>query len=319
MTIKRRTLFIVVGFIVVLAVVISFLMNRNDVVTSISPENFSVPADEIISGGPGQDGIPPIDNPKFITIEEAKAILAQDDLGIALTVKGDSRFYPYNILVWHEIVNDIFGRERFLVTYCPLCLSGIVFIPEVDGELVEFGTSGKLYQSNLVMYDRKTNSLWSQVLGESIAGEKVGTKLTAFPSDAIKFGNWSKNNPSGKVLSQDTGFSRNYNRDPYGDYHTGLGTFFPVKNSDDNRLPEKELVLGIVINGQPKAYLPSAVKERGEIEDTVAGKTIVARYVDDIDFIRLYEKNGDELTLLSPISVYWFSWAAVHPDTELFK
>ena len=318
MTIKRSTLFTSISVIIVAVIGIGFFMSQNDIKNKISPTAFSVPEDEIISGGPAKDGIPPIDNPKFISIKEAKEILTEEDLGIALTVGKDSRFYPYRILVWHEIVNDTFGGDRLLVTYCPLCLSGVVFIPEVDGELVEFGTSGKLYQSNLVMYDRKTDSLWSQVLGESIAGEKVGTKLKAIPSDVIKFGNWSKNNPSGKVLSQDTGFSKNYDRDPYGDYYTSTGTYFPLSNTDD-RLAEKDLILGIVVNGQPKAYLLSAVKNKGEIEDIVAGKTIVAKYITEIESVRLFEKNDDKLTLLSPISAYWFSWAAVHPDTEVYN
>lgn len=319
MAISRRNLFIVIGIIIVGTALFSIFMNNKDSATSSIPsESYSVPEDEIISGGPAKDGIPPIDNPKFISIKEAQELLTDDDLGIALTVGSDSRFYPYRILVWHEIVNDTFGGERLLVTYCPLCLSGIVFIPEVKEELVEFGTSGKLYQSNLVMYDRKTDSLWSQVLGEAIAGEMVGTKLKAIPSDVIKFGNWVSENPTGIVLSQDTGFSRSYDRDPYGDYYTNTGTYFPLSNTDD-RLKEKDLILGIVINGQAKAYLPSAVKDKGEVEDTVGGKIIIARYVEEIDSVRLFEKNGEELVQLGPISGYWFSWAAVHPDTEVFK
>jgi len=136
----------------------------------------SVDLDEILGGGPPKDGIPSIDDPKFISIAKADFI-NDEEPGIAVSISGIDRFYPFQILVWHEIVNDTFDGQRVLVTYCPLCLSGIVFDPLVSGERVEFGTSGKLWQSNLVMYDRKTDSYWSQVLGDAIVGEMTGTSL----------------------------------------------------------------------------------------------------------------------------------------------
>lgn len=129
----------------------------------------SVPLAEIIGGGPEKDGIPSIDEPKFVSITDA-TFLSDDELGIAVTLRDTAKFYPFQILVWHEIVNDEIEGQRILVTYCPLCRSGIVFDPLVSGERVEFGTSGKLWNSNLVMYDRKTDSLWSQILGEAIVG-----------------------------------------------------------------------------------------------------------------------------------------------------
>ncbi len=279
----------------------------------------SIPLDEIISGGPPKDGIPPIDNPKFITISEAKKDLNDDEAGVAISLDGINRFYPFQILVWHEIVNDKINGRRVLVTYCPLCMSGIVFDPVVKGERVEFGTSGKLWNSNLVMYDRKTESLWPQVLGEAVVGEMTGTKLAVLSSDQIRFGDWRKKFPTGQVLSRNTGNVRFYGQDPYGDYYTTPGTFFPVKNKD-NRLAEKELVLGIVIDGKAKAYHPPAVKREGEVVDNFAGKTIVARWEKDIDAARLYERKADgSLERINPFTAYWFSWAAARPGTELFK
>lgn len=279
----------------------------------------SVPLDEILGGGPPKDGIPSIDDPKFISVSSANKFLNDDEPGIALDIGGTQRFYPFQILVWHEIVNDTIGGKRVLVSYCPLCLSGIVFDPLVRDERVEFGTSGKLWNSNLVMYDRKTDSLWSQILGEAIVGEMTGTKLAVLPSDILKYGDWKKANPRGDVLSKDTGATRFYGQDPYGDYYTTPGTYFPV-NKKDNRLEEKDFVLGIVLNGKAKAYFPEAVKKAGEITDTFEGTTIVARYEKNIDAVRIFEKRPDgTLERINPFGTFWFSWVAAHADTELYK
>ncbi|MBI2057565.1 MAG: DUF3179 domain-containing protein [Candidatus Yanofskybacteria bacterium] len=277
----------------------------------------SVPLDSILGGGPPKDGIPSIDRPKFIPISEASKQLSDTEPGLALEIGNVNRFYPFQILVWHEIVNDTIGGKRVLVTYCPLCLSGIVFNPVVAGEQVEFGTSGKLWNSNLVMYDRKTDSLWSQILGEAIVGKMTGTRLEVLPSDQIRFGDWRKLHPNGEVLSRDTGATRFYGQDPYGDYYTTSGTFFPV-DKKDSRLSEKEFILGIVVNGKAKAYWPPAIKKAGRVEDIFQGKTIVAQYEKDIDAVRLFEKKSDgELLRINP--AFWFSWAATHPNTELLK
>jgi hypothetical protein len=279
----------------------------------------SVPLNEIVSGGPPKDGIPSIDHPKFVSAKEASKWLSDDEPGIALEIDNVNRFYPFQILVWHEIVNDTINGKRVLVTYCPLCLSGIVFDPLVKGERVEFGTSGKLWNSNLVMYDRKTDSLWSQILGEAIVGEMTGTKLKVLQSDIIRFGNWRKLHPHGEVLSRDTGAIRFYGQDPYGDYYTTPGTYFPV-GKKDNRLGEKEFVLGIVLNGKAKAYWPQAIKKAGKIEDVFQGKTIIAQYENDIDAVRLFEKKSDgTLERINPFGSFWFSWVAAHPDIELLK
>lgn len=297
----------------------------------------SVPLDEIVGGGPPQDGIPSIDNPIFVPADDTDFV-TDEEPGLAVSLQGIDRFYPFQILVWHEIVNDTFNGQRVLVTYCPLCLSGIVFDPVVgkslDGardERVEFGTSGRLWNSNLVMYDRKTNSLWSQILGEAIVGELTGTKLVVLPSDQVKFGDWKKLHSHGQVLSRDTGATRFYGRDPYGDYYTDNSEVgFGVTTRDD-RLENKDFVLGLVIDGpasaqgsggrgKAKAYYPPAIKAKGEVTDSFAGKTIVARYERDIDAVRLFEKRADgTLERINPFSAFWFSWVAAHPETELYN
>jgi len=279
----------------------------------------SVPLDEIRGGGPPKDGIPSIDDPKFVTVNAADFV-SDDDLGLAVSLNGINRFYPFQTLVWHEIVNDSFEDQEVLVTYCPLCLSGIVFDPVVKGERVEFGTSGKLWESNLVMYDRKTDSLWSQILGESIVGEMTGSKLSVLPSDQIRFGAWKARNPDGQVLSKDTGATRFYGQDPYGDYYTdNSAVYFPTSGNDD-RLENKDFVLGLVVGEKSKAYYPPAIKAKGSITDTFAGKTIVAQYEKDIDAVRIFEKMSDgTLERINPFPNFWFSWVAIHPETELYK
>jgi len=279
----------------------------------------SIPLNEIVGNGPQKDGIPSIDDPKYISTIEAGDWLNDEEVGLAFSHKGVERFYPFQILVFHEIINDTIAGDRVLITYCPLCLSGIVFDPLVNGERVEFGTSGKLWQSNLVMYDRKTDSYWSQILGEAIVGEQTGVKLAVLPFDQMRFGNWKSLNPNGEVLSRDTGAFKFYGRDPYGDYYTTPGVYFPVQKSDD-RLDPKTFVLGVVSGDEVKAYLPEAIKQKGEITDVVGDKTLMIQYNEDIDAVRMYEKKSDgTMERFNPIPNFWFSWVAAHPNTELYK
>jgi len=279
----------------------------------------TVPLDRIVSGGPPKDGIPSIDNPQFADPQTADAFLSDTDPGVAVSLHGIDRFYSFQILVWHEIVNDTFKGERVLVTYCPLCFTAIVFDPLVQGERVEFGVSGKLYESNLVMYDRKTNSYWSQILGEAIVGEMAGETLEVLPSDITTFGEWKKKFPNGEVLSLDTGAQRFYGTDPYGNYYSNDDIFFRVSAQDD-WLDKKDFILGIVINGKAKAYYPPTIRERGEITDVFEGKTIIATHNPELNVVRLYEQHPDgKRTRINPFGSFWFSWVAVHPDTEIYK
>lgn len=280
----------------------------------------SVPLEEILSGGPPKDGIPSIDNPKFVSVGEAEKWLSDEEPGIAFSRDNTHRFYPYQILVWHEIVNDTVEGKRVLVTYCPLCLSGFVFDPIVAGERVEFGTSGKLWKSNLVMYDRKTDSYWSQILGEAILGEMTGAKLPLLPSDQLRFGEWKKLHPDGQVLSRDTGAVRFYGSNPYEDYFSVTNLALSLAKPTDTRLPADAFVLGIVIDGKAKAYEVNAIKRAGQVEDEFGGKTIVLKHDKDLDAVRVYEKLPDGTEeRINPFSSFWFSWSAVHPNTELYK
>lgn len=278
----------------------------------------SIPLNELVSGGVAQDGIPSIDAPKFVSTTGAQSFLENADVGIVVDMRGVQRFYPYKILVWHEIVNDTIAGQGLLITFCPLCMSGIVFDPMVGGDRAEFGVSGKLWNSNLVMYDRGTNSLWSQVLGEAIVGEMTGATLPVLPFDILEFGTFKKTFPHGEVLSTDTGVERVYGLNPYGEYYTQKKLLFPVAR-EDKRLATKEVILGIVIDGKAKAYYPPAVKKKGNITDTFASTTIVAQYDKELKAVRLFEEIDGTLERLNPITTFWFTWAAVHPETELYK
>ncbi|MBI4023179.1 DUF3179 domain-containing protein [Candidatus Berkelbacteria bacterium] len=279
----------------------------------------SIPLEENVDGGPPRDGIPSIDDPEFVAISEASGQLADDKPGIAIELGGVARFYPYEILVWHEIVNDTLpDGQRILVTYCPLCRSGIVFDPLVDGERVEFGTSGKLWNSNLLLYDRTTESLWSQVLGEAVVGPQTGTKLTILPSDISSFGAWQQAHPAGQVLARPANSNRTYGRDPYGDYATTTGTYFPLSNRDD-RLGEKALVYGVEFDGQTKAYPDDLIRRVGTVHDTFNGREITAQYDAGADTVRLFVNTDGGRERLNPFVTYWFAWAAAHPETALYE
>lgn len=293
------------------------LMNSTRSISITDGVKHSVPLNAILSGGPPQDGIPSIDNPKFVSVEQANEFLNDEGLGIAVSFNGIDRFYPNQITVWHEIVNDQIGDQPLLVTYCPLCGTGVVFNPIVNGKTTEFGTSGKLWNSNLVMYDRQTNSFWSQVLGESIVGEQTGTKLELLPHENVLYKDWKAKHPNGEVLSRETGHFRNYNQTPYGEYDNNLSVFFPVDHEDDTFHP-KTPTYQIEVKGQTKIY-PIEELEKGpaSFEDELAGIALAITYDQSDKTVDIREKvSGKEVV---PFYGFWFSVIAVHPDAEIYQ
>ena len=324
--------------------------------TAEEKEKSIVPLDQIVSGGPPPDGIPSIDNPKFISVQEASKFLEDSELVLGLNINGDIRAYPLQILVWHEIVNDEIGSIPVAVTYCPLCFTNQVFNRTIDDgqEVVEFGTSGKLYNSNLVMYDRTSKSLWSQAMAEGIVGKYAGTKLERVPFDVAYWKEWKQLYPDSKILSRDTGSNRPYGVDPYGDYYTNSDVLFPISNRDD-RLGLKEIVVGFENKGQYKAYKLQEIEDNKVINDQVNGKSItlfssypfMIRAYDPIAQGQTLEftynpksKNfldeqtgsewnfegkaisgqmkGKQLTRLPFDEGFWFEWVAFHPKTEIY-
>lgn len=237
-----------------------------------------VPLDEIISGGPPPDGIPAIDRPAFVTPAEAARWITPKEPVLALDVQGDARAYPLQILMWHEIVNDTVGGKPVVATYCPLCNSGLVFERSVDGALLDFGTSGKLYKSDLVMYDRQSHSLWAQMEGRAIVGQRAGTRLTPVPANTLAFEDWRAAHPAGRVLSRDTGHRRNYGVNPYEGYDAPDLRPFLFAARPDPRRPPKERVVGVKIGDTPRAYpWPVLARER-VVHDMLGGERIVVFY-----------------------------------------
>lgn len=173
---------------------------------------------EIISGGPPKDGIPSIDEPRFESIAAARSWLADQSPVIALEIGGDARAYPLAILIWHEIVNDTVGGVPVVVTFCPLCNTALVFERRIDGRVLDFGTTGNLRHSDLVMYDRQTESWWQQAIGEGIVGEYTGRRLTFLPAQIVSLSDFEATYPAGRVLSRETGYRRDYGRNPYVGY-----------------------------------------------------------------------------------------------------
>jgi len=239
------------------------------------PEPLIDPED-VQSGGPPPDGIPPIDEPTFEKAPEA-TWLEPDDPVLSLTVGAETRAYPLQVMTWHEIVNDTVGGVPVAVTYCPLCNSGVTFEREVAGRVLSFGTSGMLYADNLVMYDRQTESLWPQLTGTASIGVLTGQKLTAIPMGVVAWSDFRDANPSALVLSRDTGFERPYGQNPYVGYDDpDGGLLFGLPGGDpDERLPVKERVVGISDGTESVAVVRRSIESTSPAEVTVGGRTLV--------------------------------------------
>ena len=221
------------------------------------------------------DAIPSIDEPNFDTVEAARGWLEAQEPVIAFELNGDARAYPLRILTWHEIVNDVVGGEPVIVTYCPLCNSAIAFSRTVDGEVREFGVSGKLRNSDLIMYDRTNESLWQQFTGEAIVGADAGAQLDFLPAQIVSFEEFGAAFPGGMVLNEETGHFRDYGQNPYVFYDTSEQMIVPVSGFD-TRLDAKERVLTIEVNGETAAFPFQALTTLGVIEAEVGGAPVVA-------------------------------------------
>ncbi|MCH7620586.1 MAG: DUF3179 domain-containing protein [Chloroflexi bacterium] len=235
----------------------------------------TVPFTEILSGGPPRDGIPPIDEPKFIDFGEADRYLGRLEPVISFELNGDVRAYPLSILTWHEIVNDVVGGVPVAVTFCPLCNSAIVFDRRLDGVVHRFGTSGNLRLSDLVMWDRETESWWQQLTGEAIVGELAGKKLTFLAAAIISWGDFKDANPGGKVLSQDTGFQRNYGQNPYVGYDRADNPPFLFEGDLDGRLLPKERVVTVTVGDVDAAFPFSILSQEKVVNYNVGGRDLV--------------------------------------------
>jgi len=273
-----------------------------------------VPAKQILSGGPGRDGIPSLDYPAFIVAQNAD-YLSKEDRVLGIEVNGAARAYPIRILNYHEIVNDIVGGEAIVVTYCPLCGSGMAFNAEIDNKGFEFGVSGLLYNSDVLLYDRQTGSLWSQILKTAVTGAMSGTRLNAIPLAHTTWQDWLARHPETDVLSSETGYRRNYRVDPYPGYGRSGNLYFPVQ--EESRLySRKAIVMGLEIDGDFKVY-PFAELEKGagRFTDELNGTRFDVVYDRTNETARIIAESGDELPTLM---AFWFAWYAFHPDSEIY-
>ncbi len=224
---------------------------------SLSEISFS----EILSGGPPKDGIPSIDDPRFIPISSAKNLGPNEPI-ITLTVKGETRAYPLSVLTWHEIVNDTVAGVPVVVTYCPLCNAAIAFERTVQGRVLEFGTTGKLRSSDLVMYDRETQSWWQQFLGRAIVGSLTGTDLVMLPVRIESFERVLARTPDAMLLVPNNPNLRAYGSNPYVGYDTSARPFLY-----DGEFPENVEPMMRVIAVGDKAWTLELLRSRGRIED----------------------------------------------------
>jgi len=286
-----------------------------DVMVDKDGRKYLIDPNKILSGGPPMDGIPSIDNPKYVSVSDADEWIEDNELVLALIYKGVKRVYPLQIMVWHEIVNDFVAEDPILITYCPLCGSGIAYERKINGETVEFGTSGKLYNSNLVMYDRKTESYWTQIDGQAIVGELTGMELDAVSIDTVVWRDWKNVHPDSEVLSQQTGYSRPYGKDPYGSYYENSFIWFDVEAIDTTVHP-KTVVFGIEIDGIYKAYKAKDLVELEAIDDEVNGQRIRVERTES-GIVRIINVDTEEEIVKE--RDFWFAWYAFHPETLLYE
>jgi hypothetical protein len=324
--------------------------------TNPNLDQWSVPIAEVQNGGPGKDGIPAIDQPEFVPIDLMKD-LVNEDLVLVFRIDNEVHIYPHNILDWHEIVNDEIGGKSVAITYCPLTGTASAWSRQLNGAVTTFGVSGLLYNSNLIAYDRLTNSNWSQVRGDCVNGVLLGRIANDYHLLETTWETARKMFPEALVLTRNTGFNRNYTFYPYGAYRENDRLFFPVRNLDKT-LQIKERVLGLVSDLRVRVYRFEDFIEPMVIRETFGGKTYIIAGNAAEDYLIAFEistasdvsydfienpsnpsvliqdsegnqwdilgravagpKTGTSLIKADAFIGFWFSWAAFHPRVEIF-
>ncbi|UTV29474.1 DUF3179 domain-containing protein [Photobacterium atrarenae] len=280
-------------------------------------DNLTIPASQILSGGPGKDGIPAILKPRFVAASQAR-FLSPDDVILGLSMGGVSKAYPIKILNWHEIVNDKIKGRSFIVSYCPLCGSGMAFLSKQQGRTLTFGVSGLLYNSDVLMYDHQTESLWSQIRGKAISGSLSGRSLQQYPLTLTRWQAWREAHPATLVLSTQTGYVRNYQQDPYAGYARSPRLYFPVANQAPASYPTKETVLGYKGKNSVIAFPFSELRkqDKPKFSYTFEGNRLLIHWDKDNQSAWITDPQGQ---LLTTTILYWFAWYAFYPDSLIFK
>lgn len=272
-----------------------------------------VALEDLHQGCAARDCIRSIDDPKYVAADAASHV-ADDDPVIAIGLNGDNRAYPARIMDRHEIVNDTIGGVPVAITWCPLCGSAVGIHREIAGEVTEFGVSGLLYNSDLVFYDRSSETLWDQIEAKGIVGARTGQTLELVPVTMTTWARWRAAHPDTRVLSLDTGFEIDYSTDPYARYRGSDGIMFPVSSKDD-RIHPKTVVYGFDIDGRTIAYTESLLESGGEHAHSSGDLKLVAEMNDD-GSVTARDQNGGHHT---PTRLFWFAWYTFHPDTGLVQ
>lgn len=319
---------------------LKFNSSEEDINTTEGGTKFLVHPDRLMQGCPSMDCIPSIDDPSFVSADGADW-LQEDERVIGVEEEVETKAYPLKILSSHEIVNDRIDGEPIAVTYCPLCRSGVTYSREIGNQTLEFGVSGKLLNANLVMYDRGTESYWNQIEGKAIVGPRTGQELDLKFSSITTWKDWKEGHPDTKVLSRDTGIypPSTYSGDPYSGYKASENVGFGVNNVDE-RLPAKELVYGVKVEGTSKAYTEKALNQEELIRDRIGNKSIILfkspadgtvkaysfeENISNTEFelseedLKNLDSKVEELKSLNPRGFYWFAWSKFNSETELYK
>lgn len=295
-----------------------------------------------LSGGPRRDGIPSIDEPRFISPDEADDYLQPGDVVFGINMEGEAKAYPQRILVWHEIVNDSFGEQNVSVAYCPLTGTALAF----ERGTTTLGVSGKLVNNNLIMYDRSTGSEWPQILSTAITGPLKEKSLKELPVVWTTWSRWKALHPDTRVLSTDTGYARKYFDDPYGAYNPRRAYYspeapplFPVMQ-DDSRLPPKEVVLGARTSAGAAAFHHQSLSREKLMHGNLGGEPVVAVYDERLEtgyvyrtpdlkpayrggkFIvggETYAPDALPLERVNAFQAMWFAWYAFFPQTAFYE
>ena len=289
---------------------VEFAFIKNGLKTNTAKS--SIDLEKILDWGPWKDGIPAINKPVFLNIKQAKKdmhYLNWESRWIVVSIKGDSRFYPLNILNWHEIVNDNINGTSFVISFCPLCWTAIVYDRKINDMIINFWVSWKLYESNLLMFDRNTHTLWSQAMWEAVVWDMLGTVLEIIDSDLLSLSVFEAKYPNWKILSDKTWVSRSYGKIPYGDYDNNDILYFPVSNTDV-RLPKKELLYIINDNKTSIAFVMSKLKNKWKWEITVWQNSYQASYNSWDITVKLNSK------IIPWYTEMWFSWITHNKNSK---
>ncbi len=260
----------------------------------------TIPISGIQGGGPPRDSIPALVNPALMTAEQADRLLSDHERVLGVFLNGEARAYPVRILNWHELVNDQVAGRAILVSWCPLCGSGVVYDPVIDGRRYNFGVSGLLYKRNLLLFDRQTGSLWSQLLSEAVTGPLAGGRLKVLPAENTSWSAWRKQHPETRVLSFATGHLRDYSKDPYAEYP----------------FPRRPALL-VAAGGMRKIYPFSELKKhRALLKDQLGGFPVTIVYDRETETARV---KAEDMESVTTFVAFLDDLRAFFPEAELFR